>query len=113
MFPWLVFDEVNKLFTCSTCIKEKKKNVFTRGKSALKPKKDDFLKHESQQDHKLAAAASVNRRQFVKAVTTATDRAKEAMIAEFKTVLCLAQEDIPNSKVHPMVGLQIENVSDH
>ena len=51
-FDWLRFDENENIFTCSICREHHKHNIFTTGKSAAKPKKDDFVKHQITTDHR-------------------------------------------------------------
>lgn len=81
------------------------------GKSTVKPKREDFNKHEKGNDHKLSAAASEHQTEMKKAVVNANSKFKESTIAIMKTVLSLTQADIPNSKVSTIIELQIENVS--
>lgn len=51
-FEWLSLDKENHTFTCKICLEGKKVNIFTSGKGANKPKKDDFVKHEASKDHR-------------------------------------------------------------
>lgn len=53
-FPWLVFDESKNLFFCSYCTAVKCDNIFTRGRPAIKPRKDSMVKHELTNPHKTA-----------------------------------------------------------
>ena len=39
-------------FRCKLCVAARRKNRFTEGNSAAKPKKDYFLKHERTEDHR-------------------------------------------------------------
>ena len=43
------------VFRCSYCVRTNKQNIFVAGKSTAKPKKDDFVKHERVEDHRMAA----------------------------------------------------------
>lgn len=85
--------------------------MFSLGKSDSNPKKDDFKKHEISKDHISALRASKLRNDMVRATQYAYSNCKSSIIAAMKTVLCLAQEDVPNSKVGAIIQLQIENVS--
>ena len=53
-FPWLVYDETRNLFFCSYCTAVKCDNIFTRGRPAVKPRKDYMVKHEATNPHKTA-----------------------------------------------------------
>lgn len=57
LFPWAFVDS-DAVF-CRLCIEMKQKNVFTAGKPVgMRPKKDDFLKHEQGSGHKMALLAT-------------------------------------------------------
>ena len=111
LFPWLEIDKNEHVFRCSFCVKAKKHNVFVSGKSSSKPKKDDFIKHERGEDHKLAKRIPEQRQEMRTAITSAKSHARDAIIGTMKTVLCLAQADIPNCNVSTIVELQVDNVS--
>ena len=52
-FPWLELNKTSGVLLCKDCIREKKKNIFTVGKSmGEKPKKDDLQKHQKTVDHR-------------------------------------------------------------
>ena len=52
-FPWLELNKKDGTMLCKDCIREKKKNIFTVGKSVgEKPKKDDLQKHQKTVDHR-------------------------------------------------------------
>ena len=53
-FPWLCHDSNRNILFCDYCIDAGRENVFTKGKSALFPKKDDIVKHKTSTDHKFA-----------------------------------------------------------
>ena len=111
IFPWLSYEKDADVFKCKSCCKCNLKNVFTEGKSGQKPKRDDFVKHERSADHKLSSRSEDGEKNFKKAAENAHSKSHDAIIAAFRTVLCLGQNDIPTSKVSPIVQLQIDNVS--
>ena len=65
LFPWLVLDKEKFVFTCRDCVKAGKTNSLTTGKDASKPKKDDFVKHERNKDHKLSSQAEIRHGEMV------------------------------------------------
>ncbi|XP_068177895.1 zinc finger protein 862-like isoform X2 [Antennarius striatus] len=107
IFKWLIYDKEKNLFFCTYCIEAKKTNLFTRGKCAKVPKKDDFNKHTMRADHKMAAGAKQGSRQMSKARAKADDRARESMTAAFETVQWM--EDMPNVTFSGPVDLQLED----
>ena len=115
MFKWLNFNKQANVFTCKDCIWANKINIFSKGKLALKPKKDDFIKHEKLPDHQDAVKAE-SRPKEMKVATTTTRKffkeSKDTMIAAFRTVLCVAPEDVAANKVDAIVKLQLDNASE-
>uniref|UniRef100_A0A8C4QIV5 C2H2-type domain-containing protein n=1 Tax=Eptatretus burgeri TaxID=7764 RepID=A0A8C4QIV5_EPTBU len=113
MFKWLNFNQQANVFTCKNCIWANKINIFSKGKLALKPKKDDFIKHEKLPDHQDAVKAESRPKEMKVATTTRTffKESKDTMIAAFRTVLCVAQEDVAANKVDAIVKLQLDNVN--
>jgi hypothetical protein len=112
-FPWLSHNTEKKLFFCKCCVDSKRDNIFVKGRSSLIPKRDDFTKHETRKDHKLAITADQQRKNMVTAVRKATSKMEESVVAVMRTILCMGQADIPNSMLPTLVDLQIENVGIH
>ncbi|XP_029981526.1 transmembrane protein C17orf113-like [Sphaeramia orbicularis] len=108
-FKWLKYDKEKNLFFCTDCITAKKDNLFTKGKSASVPKRDDFTKHAGRKDHLMAAGAKQGNLEMCKGRAKADDQAKESITAAMKTVLWMAQEDVANVKFPSLVDLQLEN----
>ena len=109
-FKWLQYDEKRDVFMCEMCCSTKKSNTFTSGKSAARPKRDDFVKHENTRDHKMSNPGELSH-QMTKAITNAHNFAKDAIKAQLATVLMQAKEGIPTSKNAVLLELQLFNVS--
>lgn len=92
------------LFYCKHCISSGRENVYTKGKSAFYPKKDDLVKHELTVDHKFALTAQLSKEndEMEKAACTAYSNVKEAIISAMKNVYYLCKEDIPKEKMHSL-----------
>ena len=56
-YPWLVYDKDKHMFSCKPCVDTNKNNVFTKGKAATVPKKDDLSKHQKSCSHVEVVAA--------------------------------------------------------
>jgi hypothetical protein len=106
-----VHDNEKNAFFCEWCEKGNKTNIFTLGKDASSPKRDDFEKHQSTKDHKLVAAGDRQKESMTKAIVTANNSAKNAIKAQMATVLVQAIEVITTSKNSKLLELQIFNVS--
>ena len=74
------------------------------------PKKDDLVKHPCSRDHRMAQQAKTGRLEWNKAKSTAYEEAREAVVAQIRTVLAQAQNSIPTNKNQALVELQILNV---
>ena len=98
-------------FRCKSCVETKQNNIFVTGKDATKPKKDDFIKHQKSNDHKASILAKDRQNDLKKATANAQSNARETITGLMKTILLMAQEDIPNSKLACLIDIQIENVS--
>ena len=109
VFTWLKVED--GLMLCTKCIESKKKNIFTSGKPLDSiPKKDDLVKHSRSRDHRMSQHAKTGRLEWNKAKSTAYERAREAVVAQMRTVLAQAQNSIPTNKNQALVELQILNV---
>ncbi|XP_051809003.1 zinc finger MYM-type protein 1-like isoform X2 [Acanthochromis polyacanthus] len=93
---WLLYDK-------------EKDNIFTKGKDASVPKKDDLTRHQKTEDHQLAAGGKQASLRMLKARTSTDNKAKESIVAAMKATLWMAQEDVPNVKFGSLVDLQLEN----
>ena len=91
------------------CIKEKKTNVFTSGKDASKPKKDDFVKHAAGKDHCAARQAKPQRTGMEIATKTAYQRVERAIISLMRSIYFQAKKNIANMVLSDLVELQVEN----
>lgn len=109
-FDWLKLDSEREVFLCKNCIQAKKDNIFTIGKCAKKPKKDDFVKHEKSLDHRMSHNKQLQT-EMVKATSNAHKSARSAIVAQMATVLTQAKEGIPTRKNSQLLELQMFNVS--
>ena len=60
-------------------------NIFTKGKSADLPKKDDIRKHCQSRDHVASLKNVCQKKAFEKAVSNVYDSAKESIMAQLST----------------------------
>ena len=111
IYPWLKYITETNTFECCMCKEAKLKNVFTTGKDASKPKKDDFAKHEMRSDHRAAVERPKQQKSFEKAAHNAHESVREAIIAQMRNVLYMTKEAIPLRKATSLINLQILNVS--
>ena len=99
--------------TCALCIKCGRSNVFTTGKSASTPKRDDLKKHELTEDHRFATAANlaVKKEEMPIAVSKAYGKVKDSVTAVMRNVYWLAKEGLPNEKLKSLNKLSHAQVS--
>ena len=109
LYNWLSHDKEKNVFLCTLCIKEKKTNVFTSGKDASKPKKDDFVKHAAGKDHCAARQAKPQRTGIEIATKTAYQRVERAIISLMRSIYFQAKKNIANMVLSDLVELQVEN----
>ena len=72
-------------------------NIFTKGKSADLPKKDDMRKHFQSRDHIAFLKNVCQKKAFEKAVSNVYDSAKESIMAQLATLYQMFM--IPQRKV--------------
>ena len=75
-YTWLQLLE-GGMFFCKWCTKANMTNIFTKGKSADLPKKDDMRKHCQSRDHIASLKNVCQKKAFEKAVSNVYDSAKE------------------------------------
>ena len=106
IFHWLIHAKDENMFRCKSCVETKQNNIFVTGQDATKLKKDDFIKHEKSNDHIASILGKDRQNDLKKATANVQSNARETITGLMKTILLMAQEDIPNSK-----DRQTENVS--
>ena len=93
------------LFTCSVCLKAKKINIYTVGKSAVNPKKDDISKHASTKSHKEALGIVKGQESLKHAASKSFDMAEESVEAQLATLYMQAKSGIPSVKNSDLVKI--------
>ena len=84
-------------------------NIFTKGKSASLPKKDDMRKHSLSKDH-IASLKNVSQKKaFEKAVSNVYDSAKESIMAQLATLFVFSKCCIASNKLLHIINLQVHN----
>ena len=110
-FSWLSYDQTKCQFFCKLCVEFKRENIFTKGRSAVIPKRDDFVKHEMSKDHAFALRSKDERSKMAVAMQKAADQMQLSVEAVMRTILCMCKTDIALCKVSTIVELQIANGS--
>ncbi|CAM1299785.1 Uncharacterised protein at_DN1339 [Pycnogonum litorale] len=106
-FPWLTLE--SNLMKCKVCCKVNKRSVFTSGKSADNPRKDDLSKHDKSTDHCDASKLPERRQEMKAAVVRSHTIVKDAIIAHMVTLLTMAREAITTMKVSTLLQMQVKN----
>ena len=76
---------------CKSCTKANMTNIFTKGKSADLPKKDDMRKHLQSRDHIASLKNVCQKKAFEKAVLNVYDSAKESIMAQLSTLFVFSK----------------------
>lgn len=108
-YTWLKYCPESNSFHCKTCLQANEINVFTTGKDAKIPKKDDFIKHEKSKSHLSANNVLHSRKEFIKVRNSAFGHAEESMIKQMRTAYVQAKEAIPSVKHAALLRLQMLN----
>ena len=84
-------------------------NIFTQGKFANLPKKDDLKKHSRSKDHIAALKNVSEKKAFEKAVSNVYDSAKESIMEQLATLFVFSKCCIASNKLLSIINLQVHN----
>ena len=108
-FDWLRYEQESRMFFCTKCVDACENNIFTKGKVAAQPKKDDFKKHEKSRSHLSAVKNLARQKEFKKATLKSYKGAEDSIRAQLVTLLTMAKECIASSKITSLIKMQIFN----
>ena len=83
-YTWLQLE--GGMFFCKSGTNANMTNIFTKGKPADLPKKDDMKKHCQSRDHIASLKNVCQKKAFEKAVSNVYDSAKECIMAQLATL---------------------------
>ena len=105
-FTWLETDDSMTMF-CTICLKTRQKNGFTRGSKNYQF--SALTEHSKSASHVLAVTTSTRQMSIIPHSDAACASQRESLLAQLRTVLCMAKHGMPASCFPCLIELQESN----